>query len=156
MKGKSKSTAETAMRFVLSNPGVNIALSGMGTLEMVDENAAIASQSGLLTDEDKDAVLQMMNENRRLSELYCTGCNYCQPCPQGIVIPRLFELMNYHKVYGITGYAKSEYKSIMDGTAWNKSKTAVDCVECGLCESKCPQKLAVVNQLKETHEALAV
>jgi predicted aldo/keto reductase-like oxidoreductase len=156
MKGKSKSSAETALRFVLSNPGVNIALSGMGSLEMVEENAAIASLEGLLSDDEKAAVLHMMSENKRLSELYCTGCNYCQPCPQGIVIPRLFELMNYHKVYGITDYAKNEYEQILKGTAWNKSNTVLDCVECGQCESKCPQKLAVISQLRETHEALSV
>jgi predicted aldo/keto reductase-like oxidoreductase len=64
--------------------------------------------------------------------------------------------MNYHKVYGITDYAKSEYDQIVKGTAWNKSKTVVDCVECGQCESKCPQKLSVISQLRETHEALSL
>ena len=48
----------------------------------------------------------MLDENKRLMDLYCTGCNYCMPCPQHINIPHLFSLMNYHRVYKLTDYAK--------------------------------------------------
>ncbi|MDR1542609.1 MAG: aldo/keto reductase [Clostridiales bacterium] len=152
--GKAKSSAETALRFVLSNKNVNIALSGMNTIAMVEENAEIASISGHLKEDEKAKVLEMMAENKRLSELYCTGCNYCQPCPQEIKIPLVFNLMNYHRVYQITGYAKDEYKKLVDGTGWDKSKLAPDCIECGQCEGKCPQHLEIIKQLKETHAAL--
>ena len=154
LKGKSKSSAETAMRFVLSNPNVDIALSGMNTVQMVEENAAIASISGHLTDAERERVLSMMNGHKKLAELYCTGCDYCKPCPQGINIPYLFGLMNYHRVYGLTGYAKAEYKSASEGTSWEKTKNVESCVECGACESKCPQHLEIIKQLKETHKAL--
>ncbi|MDR1560289.1 MAG: aldo/keto reductase [Clostridiales bacterium] len=155
LKNKSKSTAETALRFVLSNPNVNIALSGMNTIEMVEENAAIASISGHLTDAERETVLSMMGEHKKLAELFCTGCNYCQPCPQEINIPHLFSLMNYHKVYGITEYARAQYKEASEGKSWIKTKNVESCVECGQCESKCPQHLEIIRQLKETHAALA-
>jgi predicted aldo/keto reductase-like oxidoreductase len=155
LQGKAKSTAETALRFVLSNTNVNVALSGMSTIEMVEENAAIASKSGHLTESEKARVLEMMNENKKLAELYCTGCNYCQPCPQEINIPHIFSLMNYHKVYGLTAYATNEYQQLVKGKTWVKSKVVTDCLECGACETKCPQKLEIIRQLKETHKMLA-
>ena len=48
-----------------------------------------------------------MAENKKLEGLYCTGCNYCMPCPAGVNIPLNFQLMNYHRVYGLTDYARS-------------------------------------------------
>lgn len=153
LKGKTKSTAEMALRFVLANPNVSVALSGMSTIEMVEENAAVASIPGTLTAEELSNVEEMLEENRRLSELYCTGCNYCMPCPQGLNIPHIFKLMNYNRVYGLKDYAKDEYKKLK--VVDNKTgKPADACVECGLCESKCPQHLQIIHQLKETSTAL--
>lgn len=146
------STPEMALRFVLSNPGVNVALSGMNTIEMVTENAAVASRGGYLTEDEHIKVKAMLEETKRLSELYCTGCNYCMPCEQGLNIPRIFQLMNYHRVYGLTDYAKEQYQRI--GTGESKHKPVSSCVECGACESKCPQKLSIIKQLKETETAL--
>jgi len=156
LKNKSKSSAETALRFVFANPNVDIALSGMNTIKMVEENAAIASINSHLTDDEHERILSMMDEHKKLAELFCTGCNYCQPCPQGINIPYLFGLMNYHRVYGLTEYSKEEYKSASEGKTWIKTKNAESCVECGDCESKCPQSIQIIKQLKETHRELSV
>lgn len=154
LKGKAKSTAEMALRFVLANPNVTIALSGMSTIEMVEENAAVASIPGTLTNEELKKVEQMLEENRRLSELYCTGCNYCMPCPSGVNIPHIFRLMNYNRVYGLKDYASDEYAKLLDVN--NKiGQAASACLECGACESKCPQHLEIINQLKQSHEALS-
>jgi predicted aldo/keto reductase-like oxidoreductase len=155
LKNKSASSAEMALRFVLANKNVNIALSGMNTLPMVEENAAVASRTGQLTDEELRQVKSMLEEHKNLAKLYCTGCDYCKPCPQDINIPHIFEIMNAHRVYGLTGHAKGMYKGVINGTNWVKSADASKCVECGACESKCPQKLPIIQQLKETHAALA-
>jgi len=154
LKEKSQSSAETALRFVLSNPHVNVALSGMNTLEMVEENAKVASVGGRLTEAELERITSMMGEHKKLAELYCTGCNYCKPCPQGINIPYIFELMNYHRIYGLTDFARGEYKEAREGKTWEKTKTAEACVECGTCESKCPQHIEIIRQLKETEAAL--
>jgi len=154
LPGKVSSSPEVALRFVLSNPGVSCALSGMSTIEMVEENARIASNESPLSEAEVAAIKASMEENRRMAELYCTGCNYCMPCPQEVNIPLNFQLMNYHRVYGLTEHAREQYKKI--GTVdWMKGKKAEECVECGLCEEKCPQKLKIREQLKETAKALA-
>ena len=154
LQGKVKSTAEMALRFVLANQNVTVALSGMSTMEQVEENAAVASIPGALTDAEKAQVNEMMEENKRLAELYCTGCNYCMPCPQEVNIPHVFRLMNLHRVYGLTDYARKEYAHFLSGKSWEKGQGAAACVECGQCESKCPQKLEIIRQLKESEQAL--
>jgi uncharacterized protein len=153
MGEKAKSSAEIALRFVLSNSGVTTALSGMGNMSMVEENALVASNSSKLSETELASINSAMEENKKLAELYCTGCNYCMPCPSGVNIPLNFSMMNYHKVYGLTDYAKGEYAKI--GTnEWMKGKKAEECIECGLCEEKCPQKIKIREQLKETAKAL--
>lgn len=159
--GEIKSSAEMALRFVLANPNVNIALSGMGNEKMLAENVKIASIGGQLSEAELAQVKAMLDENKRLMDLYCTGCNYCMPCPKGINIPHLFRLMNYHRVYHLTDYAKAEYAKTKVPLAERKEKweqqqglDASHCVACGACEKKCPQKLEIIQQLKDTRQAL--
>ena len=154
LPGKSASNPELALRFVLSNPGVNCALSGMGSMDMVEENCATASRTGALTDDEMSRLTASLEENKRLADLYCTGCNYCMPCPQGVNIPLNFSLMNHHRVYGLTEHAKSQYAQI-GKVDWMKGEPASACIECGQCEPKCPQKLPIMEQLKETDKALS-
>ncbi|MDL2233126.1 aldo/keto reductase [Ruminococcaceae bacterium OttesenSCG-928-L11] len=154
LPGKVKSSAEAAMRFVFDNPNIHIALSGMSSMDMVEENAAIADSIAPLTADERSRISDMMQENKRLADLYCTGCNYCMPCPQEINIPEIFKMMNYHKVYSLTDYAKKQYAEI-GKSPWMKYENAAACVDCGLCEEKCPQKLQIREQLRNTHEALA-
>ncbi|GHU69030.1 aldo/keto reductase [Clostridia bacterium] len=144
-----RSTPELALRFVLSNPNVCCALSGMSAMEHVEENCRTADTADLLSEAEVAGVNAAMTENKKLAELYCTGCEYCMPCPQEVNIPLCFKLMNYHKVYELTDYAKSEYKKI-GGDDWHKGKDASNCIECGICEDKCPQKLKIREQLRET------
>jgi predicted aldo/keto reductase-like oxidoreductase len=155
LKNKSVSTAEMALRFVLANGNINIALSGMGNLQMLNENVEIASRTGLLTEDEMSHIKAMMEENKNLAKLYCTGCNYCKPCPQGIDIPYLFEIMNRYRVYELKEHAKSAYNEVIKGLSWIKSVDASKCIKCGVCETKCPQKLPVIKQLEETHATLA-
>ena len=155
LKTKSVSTAEMAMRFVFANENVDIALSGMETIKMVEENAVVAAKSGHLDEAELAQVKQMMEEHKKFAELYCTACDYCKPCPQNVNIPHLFGIMNTHRVYGLTDHAKSAYGQVLRGEAWTKSATIIECSECGECEKKCPQKLPIIKQLKETHAALS-
>jgi uncharacterized protein len=161
IKREIKSTAEMALRFVLANPNVNIALSGMENEKMLEENVQIASIGGPLTAEEMEQVKAMLDENKRLMDLYCTGCNYCMPCPQHINIPYLFGLMNYHRVYKLTDFAREQYlktsiplESRKETWLKDQGLDASHCVECGKCEKKCPQKLHIISQLKETRKAL--
>ncbi|MFB3897138.1 MAG: aldo/keto reductase [bacterium] len=152
--GGVKSTAEAALRFVLANPNVDVAISGMNTIEMVEENCAIASRTDGLSPSEIKKIQEMLEENKRLADLYCTGCNYCMPCPNEVNIPVNFRYMNYHRVYGMTETAKRLYGKIGAENWWIKGKNASACIECGQCEPKCPQKIPIIKQLKETHETL--
>jgi len=154
LKTKSTSTAEMAMRFVFANENIDMALSGMGDLKMLEENFEIASRTGHLTEDELLHIKTMMEENKNLAKLYCTGCNYCKPCPAGIDIPYLFEIMNRYRVYGLKEHAKDAYKEMMNGWSWIKSADASKCTACGTCEGKCPQKLPIIKQLQETHRTL--
>jgi len=148
--GGVKTTVEIALRFVLSNPNVCCALSGMSSMAMVEENTDIASRAEELSPNEIARIKEAMEESKRLAELYCTGCNYCMPCPNNVNIPKNFQIMNYHRVYKLTDYAKRQYSNMKE------EEKASNCVECGLCEEKCPQKIQIRKQLKETVEALSV
>ncbi len=153
LPGKTSSSAEMALRFVIANENITTALSGMGTMEMVEENIEVASNSAPLSNEEIEQVNASMNEHKNMADLYCTGCNYCMPCPYEVNIPLVFKLMNYSKVYKIDDYAKGEYAQI-GKVAWMPGKDASACTDCGVCESKCPQKLEIRKQLKDSHEVL--
>jgi predicted aldo/keto reductase-like oxidoreductase len=154
LKEKPASTAEMAMRFVLANPNADVSLSGMSTMAQVEENAKISANGAKLSDAEMSQITKMLAENQKLAELYCTSCDYCMPCPQKINIPHLFGIMNTHRVYELTEHAISLYNETMRGKAWTKSESPATCTECGVCEKKCPQKLPIMQQLRETHETL--
>lgn len=154
LAGRTVSTPDLALRFVLANSNVSCALSGMSNIDMVEENVQTASLETHLTDDELKRIKVALEENQRLAELYCTGCDYCMPCPHEINIPLNFRLMNYHRVYGLTEYARGEYRKI-GTTEQLTGRKAEECLECGLCEDKCPQKIQIRKQLKETAAALS-
>ena len=146
-------TYELALRFVLGNPGVCCALSGMQTTTMVEQNAAVASLENPMTEEQWRAVGESLENLKKFSELYCTGCGYCQPCPKGIKIPTIFQAYTYHNVYGLHDLAKRTYQNYVNNEK-EPGATSKDCVSCGYCEKKCPQHLQVRELLKKAEAAL--
>ncbi|MCC6443656.1 MAG: aldo/keto reductase [Armatimonadetes bacterium] len=145
---RARSSAELALRFVMANPNVDCALSGMSQIAHVEENASIASNSAPLSPEEVAGINAAMEENKKLADLYCTGCNYClEHCPQEVNISHIFQAMNYYRVYGLKEYAKGHYNAI--GSQWVKGVKADACIECGECEEHCPQKIVIREQLKE-------
>ncbi|HYH03511.1 MAG TPA: aldo/keto reductase, partial [Bacillota bacterium] len=153
--GGVKSSPEIALRFVFANPGVDVALSGMGSIAMVDQNVAIAGADTALTLAEQAQVTAALEQHKQLADLYCTGCGYCMPCPNNVNIPENFTYLNYHRVYALTDYAREQYRIL--GTSeqpWVSGKKASDCLECGVCETKCPQKIPIMKQLKEVHRVL--
>ena len=146
-------TYELALRFVLGHPGVCCALSGMQTVEMVEQNTAVASLEVPMTREQWQQAGESMENLKKFSELYCTGCAYCQPCPQGIEIPKIFQAYTYHNVYGLSESAKKAYERYVNNEK-KPGATSKDCIDCGFCESKCPQKLSIRNLLKKVEPIL--
>lgn len=141
-----RSTAELALRFVLGNPGVSCAMSGMNSLAQLEENARTASEAAPLTREEIERIDKLQQENRKFLHLYCTGCGYCLPCPHGVNIPGNFHALNILKVHGFVPLAKQTYENLKDGKAER-------CEECGACVPKCPQEIKIPDRLKEVVEA---
>jgi len=146
--GKNFSTPELALRFVLGNKNVSSAISGMGDMTMLENNLKVAEIPEPMTEDDFNKAALMMVELKKLSDLYCTGCNYCMPCPKQINIPQIFNAYTYHNVYGLTAQAKNMWRGY--GGA-----PVSDCIECGQCNEKCPQGIKVAEKLKEVDEVLS-
>ncbi len=153
LSGSVKSTPELALRFVLANENVSVALSGMGNMQMVEENLRVASLSSALSNEELKTIEAFIKERKKKEEITCNMCEYCQPCPSQVAISRIFELMNYYRIYGLEEYALREYQNI--GSGENDKKEKADaCTECGRCEEQCPQKIEIIEKLKEIHQVL--
>ena len=130
-----------------------MALSGMSTMAQVEENIKIAEQTAPFTKEELAAIDEHMKKLKKMADLYCTGCNYCMPCPKEVQIPKIFERYNRGRVYGLWENAKKAYGDI--GTLpWDKGNRADACINCGICEEKCPQKIPIRKMLAEAHKAL--
>ena len=141
LPGGAATTAEAALKFVLSHPGVSTACSGMGSIAQLEENLRTVEHLQPLSVVEKEQVAKILDEYKALGESFCTGCKYCMPCPNGVDIPGNFHLYNYHKVYGFDAWARTQYASMKPELRADK------CVRCGKCEPKCPQKIKIMDQL---------
>ncbi|MCG3219700.1 MAG: aldo/keto reductase, partial [Candidatus Heimdallarchaeota archaeon] len=97
-----KTFADMALKFVWNNPGVTIALSGMGTEEMVDQNIALVSAENYdeMTDDEKERANKFAEKVNELTEVICTNCKYCEPCPEEVNISTIFRFLVNYQVYG--------------------------------------------------------
>lgn len=156
---RNPETAELAIRFVLGNPNVSCALSGMTTMQTVEQNLKVANMEVPMTAGDFGKAKQLMVDLKKLSDLYCTGCDYCKPCPQNINIPHIFNAFTHHNVYGMTALGKNMYNQVTEGHKdWHGnliSEPVSKCTECGACEKKCPQNIKIAEKLKEVDRVFA-
>ena len=139
-----KGAVESALDYLWNMPEVNVVLSGMGEMEQVVQNLSFAEKAhaGMLSDAENDA---MVAAGKRLQEhltVPCTGCDYCNVCPNEIAIPEIFRLYNQQEITGDYYGSRAAYKAL--GT-----KNAQSCVNCGLCAQQCPQQIPIPQKLKE-------
>ena len=147
-----RTQAEWALQWIWNDPDVSLALSGMSAMSHVEENLASAERSGTgsLNGEELHLVDRVRDAYRAIAPIPCTSCRYCQPCPQGVDIPRVFALYNDGVAYGAVDRSRFGYARFM-----KPEERADRCVACGTCESACPQGIEIVAWLKKAHEALA-
>jgi len=136
MAGGNLDDGTLALKYILNNKDCTIVIPGMADIEEVEENAN-AVDAGALTQEDEQKIEKIRKE---LGNNFCRRCGYCAPCPQGINISSNFLFVNYLRHYGLAEWAKERYFSM--------AKTAKDCVQCGLCETRCPYELPIREMLK--------
>ncbi len=142
-------TTEMALRFVLSNPDVSTACSGMNRMEQLDQNVRTVKdfEPGSA---DFGAMCEGLDRLRAtLGERFCTTCRYCLPCPQGVDIPRHMEIYRNWKCFGLAGWPQSGLQGIPE------EQSASRCDECGACETKCPNTLGIRAMLKELRAAVS-
>lgn len=148
------SPAEAAFRFVLSNPHVTCAISGMTTAAEVADNRRIADAFRPLSKVELAAADRALKRLRTASDALCTGCRYCMPCPQGVGISEIFRLANASRIYGLADGSKRDYAMFSDEWPYDTYKDAASCDECGACLDKCPQKIEIPAELAKAHELL--
>lgn len=148
-----RTPADWALQWLWNKPGVATVLSGMGTMQQVEENLASASASGVgsLGEADLAVMRRAAAAYRALTPIPCTSCRYCLPCPHGVDIPGAFALYNgIHAFGGNQGLLnRIIYRNLPD------ADKADNCVACKLCEKKCPQHIAISDWMPKVHEYLA-
>ena len=140
--------AELAFRWLWNHPQVTCVLSGMNSVEMIEENLRIAdgSEAGGFTEEQFQLVKQVKEAIQKKMKVGCTGCGYCMPCPKGVDIPMTFHCYNVRYSEG----KKSGMWEYIQSTAMRREPSgASQCVGCGKCEKHCPQGIQIRDMLKE-------
>ena len=137
------SVASWAFRWVASLPNVKVVLSGMTTLEQVEDNLKTFSQFKPLNQLEQDTIDRVVKEVNNHIFNGCTGCRYCMPCPAGVFIPHCFRIWNDYAMYHNAGHAVFGYFQ-----QTGKEHRADQCIECGACEAACPQGLSIREDLK--------
>ncbi|MBC9783973.1 aldo/keto reductase [Heliobacterium chlorum] len=132
--------AEKALRFFLEYP-VSVVIPGMDSLVQVEENCRVGREGRLLTATEKEELQTSLQE---LGEQFCRRCEYCMPCPNKINIPLAFLLDGYWTRYNLQDWAVDRYMAM--------PVRADACIECGVCESRCPYDLPIREMLKKAHE----
>jgi predicted aldo/keto reductase-like oxidoreductase len=147
----SRTPAEWALQWVWSIPEVSFVLSGMSTMQHVEEDLEYAARSrpGLLGEDELALVARVRDLYRELSPIPCTACRYCMPCPQGVAIPHILELYNDAHIYGDVARQRFLYTWLDD------EERADQCTACGECEEKCPQGIAVSRWMEKAQAFLA-
>jgi len=149
-----RSPAEWALLWVWEQPGVSMLLSGMSNMQQLVENLDVAGRCGpgVLTAGDMALIERVKQARRSLSPLPCTGCGYCMPCENGVEIPRIFQLYSDGVMYDDMRTARFFYRMALSGL--REDQRADNCIECGKCEEKCPQKIEIGEWLKKVHAVL--
>lgn len=128
----------TALRFIVGNPAVSVVIPGMADVMEIAQNVAATSDTSPLTAAEQEKIASIKTE---LGTNFCRRCNYCAPCTAGINISAVFLFEGYYSRYDLKDWAKDRYSSL--------PKTASDCIECGVCEERCPYDLPIREMLKK-------
>ena len=151
--GRDWSPAEWSFRWLYNQPEVTVVLSGMNTMEMVEENCRTASEAeaGAFTPADFETIRRVSEKIREKEKVGCTGCRYCMPCPKGVDIPGAFRCYN---AMFIESKSEGRWQYAQTVGLTKTPAFATQCVGCGKCEQHCPQGLPIRKLLKEADKAL--
>jgi uncharacterized protein len=145
-----RTPAEWALSWLWSKPEVSLVLSGMSTMWQVVEDVYYASQSslGMLSEDDLAIVGRARDVYNSICPIPCTQCEYCMPCPNGVNIPGVFALLNRGVMYNAMAEVRQTYAEMPE------SERASACIQCQVCEEKCPQDIPISQWMPLVHAVL--
>ena len=145
--------ADWALQWLWDQPEVSVVLSGMSTMQQVEENVASTATSGVgqLVEEETAMISVIRAKLNELSPIPCTKCEYCLPCPNGVNIPRNFDVYNQGAMYNDHDNARGGYQRWIPDDA-----KAANCLQCQDCEEKCPQKIQISAWMPVVEEVLGL
>ncbi len=139
------SLASWAIRFAASLDGVITVLSGMSTLEQMENNVSYMENFQRLNDSERATVEKAREVLASIPIIPCTTCDYCaKVCPQNIGISGSFTAFNVLTLYKDKKFAENQYRWLVE---WHGKKYAGECVKCGACEKVCPQHIPIRKNL---------
>jgi len=144
-----KSAASFALRYVATLPNILTVLSGMSTMEQVEDNLDTFNNFVPMDEKEYQAIDKIKDIMNSRIQNGCTGCRYCMPCPFGVDIPGNFSVWNRLHVYQNFGMVKWQWEGMK-----KDNKTPDLCRECGKCEKACPQHLSIREDLKKVRADL--
>ena len=145
LAGGAIEDATLAMRFVTANPDMTVVIPGMAEEKEIDQNIAAVNNTAPLTEEEL-AKIQSVRDT--LGTQFCRRCNYCAPCSAGIPISAVFLMEGYFSRYDLKDWAVKRYMAM--------DKKASDCIDCGVCETRCPYNLPIRQMLKKAVDKFGV
>jgi predicted aldo/keto reductase-like oxidoreductase len=147
------SCASWALRFAVGLEGLITVLSGMSSLEQMEDNLSHMRGFNGLTDAQKATITKARAALAAIPVVPCTTCNYCaKVCPQEIGISGTFTAMNYLTLYGDKGAAKHQENWLV---GMHGRRPASECIKCGACEAVCPQHISIRDELEKAAASLA-
>ena len=142
------SYASWAIRFVASQDGIITVLSGMSNVEQVRDNVSYMSNFKPLDEKEQEVIKKAQDILESINMIPCTACRYCtKGCPMGIRIPDLFSIKNRQLLNGMPDHEESLVNRYNRITA--ETGKASDCIQCGQCESVCPQSINIIERLQD-------
>jgi predicted aldo/keto reductase-like oxidoreductase len=149
--GTGRSPADWGLQWLWSQPEVTVVLSGMSTMQQVEENLQSAenSKAGLFGPGEMELIDRVRRKYNDRAAIPCTGCSYCMPCPNNVDIPRNFDLYNNGVIHEDIRGAKISYNAF-----FNEANRAGACIGCKVCEKKCPQGIPISVWMEKVDKTL--
>lgn len=135
--GGQISNVNLALRYIVDQ-NITVAIPGMDEVKQVQENVAAAKPFRPLTAAEQQILMAEANE---IGTEFCRRCGYCLPCTKGIEIPQVFIFHLQYTRYGLKDAIPKRYAAL-------KAK-ASDCIQCGICEKKCPYDFPIMKRMAQ-------